>query len=221
MSLFSELDVYDDTATRSAAMNMAVDEALLEQAKRPLLRFYRWDHAALSFGYFGKFEDVAEYAAERDLVRRWTGGGIVFHGEDLTYTVVIPATAEVFAESSTSIYAAIHLALRDALVASGNPAELATAAAPDITEACFAKPVIADVMLDGRKVAGAAHRRTRRGLLHQGSIQFVNLSNGLAPAFAARLSKVCIGQAFDERISQRAQEIARQKYGTESWLQRR
>ena len=72
-------------------MNMAIDEALLETAVIPTIRFYRWRSPALSFGYFGKFSDVAIYAAERDLVRRWTGGGIVFHGDDLTYSIVIPA----------------------------------------------------------------------------------------------------------------------------------
>jgi lipoate-protein ligase A len=221
VSLFSELDVYDDGAARSAAMNMALDEALLEQAKRPLVRFYRWDHAALSFGYFGKFEDVAEYAGERDLVRRWTGGGIVFHGDDLTYTLVIPATAELFAASSKSIYAAVHLALRDALITSGRQAELAALAAPKITEACFARPVVADVMLDGRKVAGAAHRRTRQGLLHQGSIQQVDVSKELAAAFAGRLSGECINQVVETHISHRAEEIARHKYGAASWMHRR
>ena len=81
-------------------MNMAIDEALLETAVVPSIRFYRWHSPALSFGYFGKFSDVAIYAAERDLVRRWTGGGIVFHGDDLTYSIVIPASDPVFGESS-------------------------------------------------------------------------------------------------------------------------
>jgi lipoate-protein ligase A len=84
MPIFAELEVCKDPAPRSAAINMAIDEALLETAKIPSIRFYRWNSPALSFGYFGKFADVADYAAERDLVRRWTGGGIVFHGDDLT-----------------------------------------------------------------------------------------------------------------------------------------
>src|SRR5436189_4258680 len=83
--LFAALNIYQDAA-HSAAMNMAIDEALLEHAKIPLIRFYRWYSPALSFGYFGRFSDVAEHADVRDLVRRWTGGGIVFHGDDLTYS---------------------------------------------------------------------------------------------------------------------------------------
>ncbi len=89
--LFAGLNIYYDVATHSPAMNMAIDEALLGSATIPTIRFYRWRSPALSFGYFGKFSDVAIYAAERDLVRRWTGGGIVFHGDDLTYSIVIPA----------------------------------------------------------------------------------------------------------------------------------
>ena len=77
----------------------------------PTIRFYRWRSPALSFGYFGKFSDVAIYAAERDLVRRWTGGGIVFHGDDLTYSIVIPASDPAFDESSIAIYEKIHRAL--------------------------------------------------------------------------------------------------------------
>ena len=53
--------------------------------------------------------------AERDLVRRWTGGGIVFHGDDLTYSIVIPASDPAFDESSIAIYEKIHRALCAAL----------------------------------------------------------------------------------------------------------
>ena len=97
MSLFARLDVYHDLTSRSAALNMAIDEALLEIASGPSIRFYRWDQPALSFGYFGKFADVANHAGEGDIVRRWTGGGIVFHGEDLTYSILIPANDAAFA----------------------------------------------------------------------------------------------------------------------------
>jgi lipoate-protein ligase A len=113
--LFTALHVYHDDGAHSGAMNMAIDEALLEHATAPSIRFYRWHSPALSFGYFGRFADVESYTRERDLVRRWTGGGIVFHGDDLTYSIVIPANDAAFSESSTSIYEKIHRALCRAL----------------------------------------------------------------------------------------------------------
>jgi lipoate-protein ligase A len=229
MTIFAALDVYHDQAPRSAAMNMAIDEALLDSVAVPSIRFYRWRSPALSFGYFRKFTDVANYAVERDLVRRWTGGGIVFHGEDLTYAIVIPPSDPVFSESSRSIYDAIHAALRDALVANGERAELAAAAGMVDAGAaiinrgysCFANPVRADVMLDGRKIAGAAQRRTRRGLLQQGSIQYVDLGNGLSERFAHALSPNCSERDINRETLDLARELAEQKYGADAWLRKR
>jgi lipoate-protein ligase A len=223
------LHVYHDYTPCSAPMNMAIDEALLETTKVPSIRFYRWQSPALSFGYFGKFANVADYATERDLVRRWTGGGVVFHGEDLTYAVVIPQSDPVFSKSSRSIYAAIHTALRNALVASGERAELAPAAGEvdggaaiiDRGYSCFANPVRADVMLNGRKVAGAAQRRTRRGLLQQGSIQYVDLGNDLSEQFAQALSANCSEREINRETLDRARELAEQKYGADPWLRKR
>src|SRR5882762_6442135 len=124
--VFAELEVYRDINSRSGALNMAIDEALLEIATEPIIRFYRWDHPALSFGYFGKFDDVVNHESERDIVRRWTGGGIVFHGNDLTYSLVIPSHDPAFSKSSMSIYEKVHNAVKIAL---GSKAKLATVAA--------------------------------------------------------------------------------------------
>ena len=228
-TIFAVLDTYHDHAPHSAAMNMAIDEALLEVVRVPSVRFYQWGSPALSFGYFGKFADVANYAGERDLVRRWTGGGVVFHGDDLTYAIVIPSNDPVFGESSRSIYVTIHAALRDALIANGEPAQLAPAtgvidAAAAIIDRgynCFANPVRTDVMIDGRKVAGAAQRRTRRGLLQQGSIQGVDLAKNFADQFANELCLDCYRKTLDDNVISRAHEIAEQKYAAASWLQRR
>jgi len=234
--LFASLNVYNDVNSRSAAMNMAVDETLLENATIPTIRFYRWDHPALSFGYFGRYADVSDQ--QRDLVRRWTGGGIVFHGEDLTYAIVIPASDLAFGESSMSIYEKVHRALREALIARGERAELSVVAAvydrrkpfsPEMTavtdrrysDHCFANPVRADVLLEGRKIAGAAQRRTQWGLLHQGSIQNIDAGNDLAELFAKALSKKIDRREIDVAIGRRAQEMAGQKYGTEAWLRKR
>ena len=231
--LFARLDIYYDVAAHSAAMNMAIDEALLETAVGPTIRFYRWRSLALSFGYFGKFSDVTIYAAKRDLVRRWTGGGIVFHGDDLTYSIVIPANDPVFDQSSIAIYEKIHRALCEGLnkigtqavvaggVDPGGPVVGMRAAASASGYNCFANPVRADVMMDGRKIAGAAQRRTRRGLLQQGSIQGFAMSTDLAQRFAQALSANCSESEITKAILKQAQQVAHQKYGTESWLRKR
>jgi lipoyl(octanoyl) transferase len=231
--LFANLTIYHNESPHSAAMNMAIDEALLETAEVSTIRFYHWRSPALSFGYFGKFSDVAIYAAERDLVRRWTGGGIVFHGDDLTYSIVIPARDPVFDESSIAIYEEIHRALCGALVKTGQRAVVAGGVDPGGFSAatraavnasgynCFANPVRADVMMDGRKIAGAAQRRNRRGLLQQGSIQGFAMKSDLAQKFAQALSANCSEFEANEEIFRRAREVAQQKYGTEPWQGRR
>jgi lipoate-protein ligase A len=233
MKFFQRVEVYNDFMPRPAAMNMAIDEALLESATAPSIRFYRWESPAFSFGYFGRFADVAGNASGRDLVRRWTGGGVVFHGDDLTYSIVIPATDLVFGESSMSIYENVHSALVDALAEMGRHAIVAGGVDPGGIAAgmrtavsasgynCFANPVRADVMLNGRKIAGAAQRRTRNGLLHQGSIQDVDLGNGLAEKFAQALCEKCGERKIDNNALKRARELAEQKYGTEAWLRKR
>ena len=229
--LFADLTIYHDETPHSAAMNMAIDEALLETAVVPSIRFYRWRSPGLSFGYFGKFSDVAICAAERDLVRRWTGGGIVFHGDDLTYSIVIPESDPAFDESSIAIYEKIHRALCAALVKTGqravvavDPAGFSAATRAAVNASgynCFANPVRADVMMDGRKIAGAAQRRTRRGLLQQGSIQGFAMDTELAQRFAQALSANCSEFKITKAILNQAQEVAQQKYGTESWLRKR
>jgi len=232
MSMFGTVNVFNDGGTHSAAMNMSIDEALLETATIPTIRFYGWRSPALSFGYFGKFSDVAICASERDLVRRWTGGGIVFHGDDLTYSIVIPATDPVFNESSIAIYEKIHRALANALNGAGERAVVAAALDPrgialpkHVINAsgynCFTNPVRADVMMDGRKIAGAAQRRTHRGLLQQGSIQGFSMNPALAQKFSQALSARCHQFEINKEILERANELVRQKYGTDSWLRKR
>ncbi len=219
--LFEALAVLDDPAPADAAFNMAVDEALLESATDPLLRFYRWSRPSLSFGYFGKFTDVVDDSTTRDLVRRWTGGGIVPHGDDLTYSLVTPAKTAASALGPPAIYAALHEAIRAALRAEGREVELAAAAAPKISDACFANSVRHDLLLDGRKIAGAAQRRTRAGFLHQGSIQLPDLTEIFRQRFAAALARQVFFVELSPAASDRAKALAAKKYSTEAWLRLR
>ena len=79
----------------------------------------------------------------------------------------------------------------------------------------------ADVLISGRKIAGAAQRRTRCGLLQQGSIQHVDLAEDFEERFAWALSVEVAVRNCDAAVLSRAYEIAEQKYGTAAWLRRR
>jgi lipoate-protein ligase A len=219
--MLDTLHVYDDREPKAAALNMAIDEALLADAAAPILRFYRWRQPSLSFGYFGVYAEVADQSTEREIVRRWTGGGIVPHGDDLTYSVIIPASHPFFARSSPEIYAALHDAIREALDANGMQASLANSAAPKVSENCFANAVRADVMSGGQKIAGAAHRRSRAGLLHQGSIQHRDLPDRFRSDFAQALCERSETKSLTPELMERAAGIASRKYGTTEWLMRR
>ncbi len=162
--------------THSPYFNMAMDELLLEHAPeigRPLIRIYRWDRKAVSFGTSQLFpEDAA--ADGYAVVRRPTGGGVVYHDCDLTYTAVIPAGHSILQLDRMSSYKVFHQALVPALEAAGVHAALKPDETPDVDRAtmqCFVSPSRFDVMTeDGGKFAGAAQRRTRAGILHQGSL---------------------------------------------------
>ena len=219
--MLDALHVYDDREAKSAALNMAVDEALLAEAATPVLRFYRWRQPSLSFGYFGLYAEVAEQSSEREIVRRWTGGGIVPHGDDLTYSVIVPKAHLFFAKSSLEIYAALHDAIRRALSANQIEAILTDRATPKFSEHCFANPVRADVVSAGRKIAGAAHRRSRAGLLHQGSIQQPNLPERFRTDFAGMICEGYEAKSLTAALIERATAISQAKYATNEWLKRR
>src|SRR5262249_9336770 len=212
---------------------MAIDEVLLSREPSAILRFYRWNKPAISFGYFVTFAEARVAAGGRAMVRRWTGGGIVLHGDDLTYSIIVPASKPVFAESSKSIYENVHRALSCALMTEREKGELVPVAAlyerrNEIESTvmdrryddCFASPVHADVMVNGRKVAGAAHRKTRSGLLHQGSIQHENLNHEFRRIFGKLLANNLVSNDIGSDILTDAEELATAKYATEEWLKR-
>ncbi len=218
--LFEDLVRLDDPEPHSAALNMAIDEALLRAAEKPLLRCYRWERAATSFGYFGKHADVARQSSTCDLVRRWTGGGVVPHGEDFTYSLIIPRGHQVHSLRTAESYRAVHAIIADVLGAVGRGVSLADSASPAASAACFESPVQHDLLIGAIKVAGAAQRRTQYGLLHQGSIQMGSLpgefGRALASAFATQVSTRWL---TTETVA-KAEHLVTEKYGTDAWLRR-
>lgn len=162
------------TGARPAAENMAVDEALLTSSSktgRPILRFYGWSEPAASFGYFQHYDAVAKTTPLRPLVRRPTGGGIVPHDNDWTYSLIFPPCHAWYALKAIESYRTLHRWVQSAFSHCGLSSELAQVAQKSTAGQCFAGPERLDVVMQGRKIAGAAQRRSRDGLLIQGSVQ--------------------------------------------------
>jgi lipoyl(octanoyl) transferase len=158
----------------SAAINMATDEALLLHVARlakPVLRFYAWSEPAASFGYFQRYAEVANTTPLRPLVRRPTGGGIVPHDFDWTYSVVVPPGHFWYQLKAVESYRRMHEWIQAAFSEIGVAAELALERRQEPGTQCFVGAEQFDVVANERKIAGAAQRRTRDGLLIQGSVQ--------------------------------------------------
>jgi lipoate-protein ligase A len=149
---------------------MAVDEWLLETVERPTWRVYGWEGVWASVGYFGDLAEAMRQIPDRNWVRRWTGGGTVDHADDWTYTVVVPARVPLAKMRGGESYRVLHEALAQALAVEGMQAGLAGEPGGGAGSLCFRNPVSHDLMAGGAKLAGAGQRRTRRGLLHQGSV---------------------------------------------------
>jgi lipoyl(octanoyl) transferase len=170
------------TRTSGAAENMAADLLLLQrypEAERAArFRHYGWRSPAFTFGYAQKIAWVRDQlpSGERvELCRRPTGGGIVDHRDDWTYALVIPRGHPLEEQRAAQSYRAIHEALTEALRAQHVDAVVnVSAAEEEDTPAgvCFQRAEIFDVIhaQSGAKIAGAAQKRTKHGLLFQGSL---------------------------------------------------
>jgi lipoate-protein ligase A len=157
-----------------AGYNMALDEALLQSAPqlgRPVLRFYGWLEPAATFGYSQSYAQIAKLTLLRPLVRRPTGGGLVPHDADWTYSLVFPAGHSWHQSRAVESYRRAHLWVREAFAAMNVAASLSPGSQKEIPGQCFIGAEKDDVLWHGRKIAGAAQRRTRNGLLIQGSVQ--------------------------------------------------
>lgn len=165
-----------------AFTNMAVDAALLETVPpgAVCLRHYGWSEPAFTYGYSQSLEAVRTVLPDGvQACRRMSGGGIVDHRNDWTYALHLHSEAACAQTRPTTLYALVHQAIADALRATGQDCQLAPcprhcSERPPLAsgpETCFLQPVMNDVLnAEGRKVAGAAMKRTRSCLLLQGSI---------------------------------------------------
>jgi lipoyl(octanoyl) transferase len=222
--------IFLNSGKGGAAFNMALDEALLENVSRlgrPVLRFYGWTEPAASFGYFQKFSEVARATPLRPLVRRPTGGGIVPHDADWTYSFIAPTNHEWHSLKAIESYRRIHEWIRAAFFRLKIETELAREKKSEVSGACFVGHEKFDLLWRGKKIAGAAQRRNKLGLLIQGSIQppvlvaRADWENAMRKVARERFQIEWQNFSPDEKILSRAEELARQKYSQAAYNQKR
>lgn len=177
-----------DSGSHHPQYNMDLDQKLLTEislSESPLVHFYDWEKPSLTHGYF---INPSQYLTAKGLEswgiqmgRRPTGGGIVFHLTDLAFSVLIPASHPNYSINTLDNYAFVNQRVAQAILQFKkeiNVTFLQTETAPmdpSSRHFCMAKPTIYDVMIEGKKVGGAAQRRTRQGFLHQGTISLAPL----------------------------------------------
>ena len=212
------------------AFNMALDEALLEAMPRlgkPVLRFYGWHERAASFGYFQKYLEVEAATLLRPLVRRPTAGGLVPHDADWTYSLAFPAGSEWHSFRAVESYRRVHEWVRTAFARLDVPAELARGCKESSPGQCFGGYEKSDLLWRGKKIAGAAQRRNKLGLLIQGSVQPPPLSlakvdwqqtmcDVACAAFGAQWAE---GEP-DTLLCDRTQTLVREKYARATYNQK-
>ncbi len=214
--------------------NMAADEAILRACHRgevaPTVRFYQWNPACLSLGYFQYVEKEVDRQGMQDrgvdLVRRITGGKAVLHDDELTYSVVIPE--KDLRGSVLETYYEISKALVQGLKDLGLPAQIAalehgvTSRDPQFRQAaCFSAPSWFEITVLGKKIIGSAQNRKNGIILQHGSIPFrfdadklVGCLRTSSPQHAARaaamLGRKAIGvsQALERDVSRYELESA-------------
>jgi len=213
--MFSSLEVWHDDADRTPSAQMAADEALLRCAAVPTVRTYRWATPAATFGYSQKIADVRDRSGRLPVVRRWTGGGIVLHGNDLTVALAIPASFAPTGCKAGGIYREIHGAILRGLEEKIPDARLAQAADCRQGLACFEAPALDDIIAGGLKICGGALRRGRSGILYQGSLQYRDEVDGHAVCRA--LSSVLRDHRDISRVEELASRLEVEKYGTDHW----
>jgi len=214
-----------------AAFNMALDEALLEAMSRlgrPVLRFYGWTEPAATFGYFQRYAEVERATRLRPLIRRPTGGGIVPNDADWTYSLAFPPGHEWYALKAGESYRRVHEWIQRAFAKLNVATELASSARKTGPGQCFAGHEKSDLLWHGKKIAGAAQRRNKLGLLIQGSVQ-------PPPITLARIDwqKAMLDAGHEEAgikwsdfkpdgaLQERVESLVRQKYSQPEFISKR
>jgi len=162
-------------------MNMSMDEALLESVSKshadPVLRIYGWFPHAISYGRFQDISEVMEIGAvsagRMPFVRRMTGGSIVYHGTDISYSVCCRQEDLVHGDNVKGSFMELGSFLKAAYQNLGIDGHYSVGGDDKYTKKttlCMAKKEEHDLLANGLKIGGSSQRRRRSCILQHGFI---------------------------------------------------
>lgn len=175
-----------NTGSNDPFYNMALDEALLNFVSRgeidPVVRFYTWNPATLSVGYFQRLTKEIDIDKVKEkgygMVRRQTGGRGVLHDKELTYSVIVPESHPEMPSTITEAYRVISEGLLQGYKELGLDAYFAIPRSKEERDklkqprsaVCFDAPSWYELVVEGRKIAGSAQVRQKGVILQHGSL---------------------------------------------------
>lgn len=182
----TEIWNFINTGSKNPYYNMAMDEALLNFVSRgeidPVIRFYTWNPATLSIGYFQRLQKEIDIDKVKEkgygLVRRQTGGRGVLHDKELTYSVIVPESHPNMPSTVTEAYKIISQGLLEGFKNLGFETYFAIPRSKEERDklkqprssVCFNAPSWYELVVEGRKIAGSAQTRQKGVILQHGSI---------------------------------------------------
>lgn len=216
---------------------MALDEQVVHaRAEEITLRFYNWvPGPAVTFGYAQFISEVRRALQARGFTgaytRRPTGGGVVFHEDDLTFSLVFCSQ-----DRPAEIYKKLHAFILQSLTAQGQRGQIfdthlpAASYAPSINHqanACFVNPVENDLLsANGQKMLGGAIRRFGNTVLYQGSLQLPlartnpHYKRAIVEAARSFLAVDLCPIACEDELLNQARELAKKQYQTNEWMEK-
>ncbi|WP_089740075.1 lipoate--protein ligase family protein [Gracilibacillus ureilyticus] len=201
-----------DTGKSLPAFNMAVDECLLNWHSKgeipPIIRFYEWEPAGMSVGYFQKTKNKIDLDALKNqnipLVRRLTGGRAVLHDQELTYSVIVSENHPDMPKSVKDAYRVISKGLLEGFKLLNIEASFSIPEGKlETTQSavCFEEPSWYELVIEGKKAAGSAQTRQKGVILQHGSIPITIDNNKLYDLFLYP----------NERVKERAKNAFKDK----------
>lgn len=230
MERLEDMSFWKDEGFRAAANQMAIDEALFNESirsERCLIRFYHWSDSAKTVGYFHRAGETK--GGEATFTRRYTGGGVVEHGEDITFALCLPSHSPLAKVAGEQRYLWIHRQCESALRKNGEQVNLISNPETTGSASCFEAPVAHDLLAadTGIKIGGGAQRRSKGAIIHQGSLRVrKELRSPGAPwiddllAFLSRKASPLSPEEINQ-IESKGAELYRSRYSLSEWNYRR